>query len=417
MTAPTARVELLVSPYSSFFEYFTLDDDALGILDEDVLADDSVLVDITSYVRSISIRRGREYDLEEFRSGTCHILLNNDARVFDPSNTASIFYGNIEPMRRLYVTGVVGGTDYPLYRGFLQRCAVDYSDQNLPLASFEAADSLAILANQQLASIAAAHSGDLAGARVSRVLDRAEVGFPSDLRSIATGDTTMGPTTFGTNAATYLQLVAKSEGGALYVSKTGVLTFEARSTGPGTNKCTFSDDGDAANVPYLTIDQDMGVDLLYNQVKTSGTSGSEQVVSDADSINAYQVRTLDRTGQLALNDSDMLGQANYLLGRFKVPELRLRQVVVRADSLATARQVELLGLELTDRVTVERTPPGGGTPSMISQAALVDGIDWSITDGGTSWLATVTMSTGAAAVGFILDDDDFGQLDDDLLIY
>ena len=66
-----------------------------------------------------------------------------------------------------------------------------------------------------------------------------------------------GPTTFGVNAGRYLQLCAQSEGGTLYVRKDGVLRFEERSSAPGANALTFSDDGDAANVAYLTVDQNM----------------------------------------------------------------------------------------------------------------------------------------------------------------
>lgn len=417
MTAPTIRVELLVSPYSSYFEYFTLDDDSLGILDDDILADDGVVYDMTGDVRHCTIRRGRQRDLDSFEPGTVEIELNNAARKYDPTNTSSPLYGNIEPRRRLYVTAVVGGVDYPLFRGFVQRWTVDYHEQNLPLAAAYAFDSLGILAKQDMEAVAAAYSGDLSGARITRVLNLAEVDFPTDLRSIATGDTTMGPTTLGTNAGQYLQLVAQSEGGTLYASKLGVLTFEARSTPPGSTACTFSDDGSASKIKYLTIDQSMSDDLLYNRVKTSGTSGNEQIVSDTTSKTAYEIATLDRTGQLALNDSDMAAQAAYLLGRFKVPEVRLRQVGARVDSLAAARQAEILGLELTDRVAVERTPPGGGTPASIAQPALVDGLEWEITEGGLSWIGVVTMTAGARSVGFTLDDDDFGQLDDDLLVY
>lgn len=406
MTAPSVRVELVARSSSSFFDFFTWGTSLWG---EDVwAASDLSLIDITADVRRVRISRGRDRDIDEFRAGTCYVEFNNADRRYDPTNTASNLYGNVEPMRGIVVTSIVGGVDYPLFYGYAQQWTVDYSQQNLPLAGVVAADAMAILANQELPAIASAHSGDLSGARISRVLDRAEVNFPSDKRSVATGLSTFGATTLGQNAGRYLQLCAQSEGGTLYVSKAGVLTFEQRNTAPGASLATFADDGAAASIPYLAIDQDMSVDLLYNRVITSGTTGVEQTAEDATSQTAYQVRTLQRTGQLVLSDTEMAAQGKVLLARYATPEMRLRQVVVRVDAISAARQAELLGLEVTDRVTVKRTPPGGGTPAVISQAASVNGLAWEIAQGATDWLATVTLQAGERALPWIWGDADLG---------
>ena len=419
MTAPALRVELLFQPLSSFFEYFTLDDDVLGVLDGDApLASDTVLVDVTDDVRSVSIRRGRQREIDEFGPGTCSVTLNNDARKYDPVNEDSPYYGNIEPRRMLYVTAVVDGVDYPLYRGYVQRWTVDYSQPTLPLAGIVAADALSLLARQELTPIAAAHAGDLPGARIGRVLDLDEVAFPADLRDLDDGVSTLGATTYeqaGGNAGRYLQLVAQTDQGALFASKAGVLTFVDRDAAPGDSQATFSDDGEASSIKYLTIDQDFSDDLLYNRIVVAGTTANEQTVSDSDSIDAYGVATLQRTDLLASSDTDMLDQARVLLARFGTPEMRLRQVVVDVADLADERQAELLGLDLNARVTAVRTPPGGGTPASIEQAALVNGLEWSFVASPQSMRAVVTLAAGKRAIGFVLDDDDLGVLDDDYL--
>lgn len=412
----TATVRLYGSTASSYFDYFVLDDSLLD--GADVLpAGDVAPIDITGDVRSIKIERGRAYDLDEFQAGRCSIEFNNADRKYDPANTESELYGNIEPRKTIEVVATVSGVEYPLFYGYSERWTVDYREQNLPLAGVQVADALGILARQDLPGIAAAHSGDLAGARVVRILDRDEVDFPADLRDIDTGLTTFGDTTLGTNAAVYLQKAAQSEGGDLYVTSSGMLRFEQRNTPIGAVQAVFSDDGDSASVPYLTIDQDASDDLLYNRVTTAGTTGNEQTVTDLTSVAAYFVRTLDRTGLFALNDVDMLDQARLLLARYATPEVRLRQVQVSVNAIPAARQAEVLGLELTDRVTVERTPPGGGSPSSLTQAALINGIAWEISQGGRSWIGTFTFQAGKRAVGFVLDDELLGQLDDDFLTY
>lgn len=410
------RVEEVMRPSASLFDFFVLD---TSLLDGTAtLAPETVTVDISSDLRSASTHRGKQRDLDEFGIGTAEVMLNNQNRRYDPANTASPYYGNIAPMRQVNVTAVLNGVDYPIFRGYIERWRVDYAQERLPLASLDAVDAFVILARAEMDQVSALYSGEKAGARVSRVLDLPEVAFPSGTRSVATGVTDFGPTDLGENALSYLQKAAKSEGGALYVSKTGVLTFEARNTAPGPVAATFSDDGAAGSIKYLTIDQDTGTDLLYNRVKTSGTSGNEQVADDLLSQSDNQiVSTLDRTGQLALNDTDMADQAAWLVAKYGTVETRLRQVQIAVQSLSAARQADLLALEVTDRVTVTRTPPGYGVPSTISQAAVVVGIDHDVRRGGRDWVCTITFSAGKRALGFILDDAELGQLDDDFLSY
>jgi hypothetical protein len=406
VTAPGIRVELVARSSSSFFDFFTWGESLWGGPDP-WAASDLSLVDITADVRSLRISRGRQRDIDEFRPGTCDVEFNNNGRRYDPTNTDSDIYGNVEPRRGIVVTAIVGGVDYPLFYGYAQQWTVDYAQPNLPLARVSCADALATLATQDLAEIAPAHSGDLSGARVSRILDLPEVNFSTSMRSIDVGLSTFGDTTFGRNAALELQACAQSEGGTLYISNDGILVFEARNTSPGASACTFSDDGDAANVKYQRIDQDMSVDLLYNRIITSGTTGNEQIASDTTSQDAYQIRTLQRTGQLVLSDTEMAEQGQVLLARFATPELRLRQVDVNVAALSAARQAEVLGLELTDRVTVE-VHPVGGAPSEISQAAVVNGLDWEISNGATVWRSTVTLQAGERALPWIWGDADQG---------
>lgn len=408
-----------MKPSTSLFPYFALDSSLLD--GPDLLAPDTVLTDITADLRWVTTSRGKQRDLDEFGIGDCQVELNNQARKYDPTNTSSIYYGNIAPMRQVYVTAVLNGVDYPVWRGYIERWIVDYANPNLPLAGIDGADAFLLLSRAQMAEVAASFSGDLAGARFSRVLDLAEVSFPAGSRSIATGKTTFGASTLaeeGGNPLRYLQKATQSEGGAFYVSKTGVLTFEERNTTFGSSVATFSDDGAAGSIRYLTIDQSTDSDLLYNRVVCAGTTGTEQIAQDiASQVDNSTVSTLDRTGQLASSDNLMLEQAQWLAFQYGTPETRLRQVEVAVHSLSDARKADLLALELTDRVTVVRTPTGGGSPATISQQAIVVGIDHDISDGGKSWIVTVTFQAGSRIVPFILDDPVFGLLDSSPLAY
>jgi len=45
-------------------------------------------VDVTAFVRSVSIRRGRSRELDRFSTGTATVVFNNEDRRFDPLYSA-----------------------------------------------------------------------------------------------------------------------------------------------------------------------------------------------------------------------------------------------------------------------------------------------------------------------------------------
>jgi len=62
-----------------------------------------VFSDITSYVRSVSISRGKDELLDGFSAGTANIELDNRDRRFDPLYTSSPYNGDIVPRREVRV--------------------------------------------------------------------------------------------------------------------------------------------------------------------------------------------------------------------------------------------------------------------------------------------------------------------------
>ena len=104
MSLPTRKVEL------GFDEngpgaWFTLDDPVAGVLDNTgyTLAG-AVYFDVTEYVKSISINRGKSRELDRFTSGSLNVQFNNQNRFFDPTNTESPFFGQIVPRREVRIS-------------------------------------------------------------------------------------------------------------------------------------------------------------------------------------------------------------------------------------------------------------------------------------------------------------------------
>lgn len=83
-------------------------------------AADQTWTDVTDYVRAISIRRGRDHELQRAEAGTMSVLLDNRDRRFDPTYTSGAYYPNVLPMRQIRVRAYWGGTVYDLYRGFVE---------------------------------------------------------------------------------------------------------------------------------------------------------------------------------------------------------------------------------------------------------------------------------------------------------
>ena len=81
---------------------FTLDDPVAGVLDStDFTLGGVEFVDVTDKVRSVTLARGKNRDLDRFNAGTLSVTLNNENRDFDPLYSASPFVNNIEPRREV----------------------------------------------------------------------------------------------------------------------------------------------------------------------------------------------------------------------------------------------------------------------------------------------------------------------------
>ena len=59
--------------------------------------------DISSYVKTISIDRGRDNELSACKVGACTVVLNNEDGRFSPDRSGSPMYGNMVPYRDVIV--------------------------------------------------------------------------------------------------------------------------------------------------------------------------------------------------------------------------------------------------------------------------------------------------------------------------
>ena len=109
---------------------------------------------VTSYVRSMTVDRGRSDDWGDF-SGSASVVLDNRDRRFDPFNTSGIYYGKLLPRRQIRIRaqtvelGVT--TTHDVFRGYISGWSPEWTDggkdSTVTLSCF---DAMQFLASEQL---------------------------------------------------------------------------------------------------------------------------------------------------------------------------------------------------------------------------------------------------------------------------
>jgi hypothetical protein len=379
---------------------FTLDSATSGVLDSDVL-EGVTPVDITSDVYAIRIDRGRSRWLDDFTSGTCSISLNNRDRKYDP-NGGGTYSNEIVPGKRFRITTA----STPIFDGVTDDWDIQYTLDADSTASVVISDGFSDLGRTILTQTVT--TSQLSSDRLTTILDRSDVGFPSAKRDIATGVTTLQADTIadGTDVATYTQLISRTEGGRVFIAADGNLTFRNRyETQTTIGALKFADDG--TGVPFYGLSVAVGSELLYNRSLITRTGGSDQAADNLTSQDSYGVRTLAYTGLLFNSDSDSLNFAQYLVSRYGTPEVRISGLAINLHALDATQAGNVVGTELGDVIQVVYSPPGGGTA--IDVFAVVDKISHEI--GPQHHMVTFGLS--ATSQAFTLDSAVFGKLDGD----
>lgn len=365
--------------------------------------------DVTVFVQTISITRGKSRELDRYQAGTASIVLDNNQRTFDPTNSASPYYGNITPKKQVRISA--NGTIQ--YLGEIDDWNFDFEPNGNNTATIVMTDRFRDLANQVIN--ARTNSVELTGTRINTILSLPEVDWPLAARSIDAGQQTLGADTIaqGTNVLTYLQLVEQSEPGSIFVGKNGNLVFKDRTVAPTANIPVLADDG--SGIKYTEMRVVYGTEILYNDiVLENSVTGGTAIANSPTSQAIYGILNLTRENQLQNNQQDTQDIADYFANKYGNPEYRFEAVSIFLNELSTADQNKLLGLELNDVVQIKFTPGNPPTGSAIEEYAEVIGIEHSTDVPGH----TLTLKFATLLSSFlVLDDPVFGRLDQNALAW
>jgi len=415
MPAPVVKIELGADLGQRDLESFTLDDPIKGLLDNTSFTlGGTRFFDITDRLVSASTQRGKSVALDRIDSGNSNIVLDNSDRLFDPVFASGFFFGQLIPGKEVRISC----NGFPVIRTFIDDLDIAYEPGNRSVVSIQGVDALSSLTINNLPEVFP--DVELSGARVERILDLPEVAWPVDNRIIDAGNSTLSDIdiTEGTQAVSYLQLIATSEAGEVFVSKDNKFVFKERNSTPRLPNIIFTDEASIPGytvIPFAELGVVFGSEELYNRIVLTNDFDlfpNEATAQDEDSQTLFGPRSLTLDGLLLNEASDLEFLANFLLQKYKQPQYRFSALSVVMDILSEAQQDEVLELEIGDIVQVRFTP--SGIPPAIEQYVKVIGIshDWQNNEKRIN-LALERLDFSL----FILDSPVLGILDEDRLSF
>jgi len=397
---------------------FTLDDtDGYGTLDDPLctIYASGVGVDITEDVQEIRIERGRSDQLQEFSASTCSITLGDYSRKYDPENTASPYYNSVSGTSGVTIRRVVkvfyDATQ--IFTGRITDIDISFEPSSLPTDKatviLECADDFVVLANTRIEEFTP--SAQLGGARITALLALPEVAYAATTNLDAgTITLTAEPIADQTVLLDYLQQIAKTEQGYLFMSGDGELRFSNRLQTLVVSDPFFFADDNSGDADYETLSVLYGQEALFNRVVcTPIDSLNPGIADDATSQSEYGVSAL-HLDSLLCSEADAQDLADYMVNLFKEPQYRFDSVSCSfgGNKISTAVQQSIIDLDLGSVLKVKKSF-ATGTPLSITQNLSVEGISHTITPVSHNILFKTAVRS--IADPFTLDSATLGQLD------
>lgn len=260
-----------------------------------------------------------------------------------------------------------------------------------------------------------AHAGDDTGTHIARVLDYK--GWPSTLRDIDTGVSTVGAYALPGTVKELVHRMADTEVGQTYIGPDGKLVhrnrhnlwLESRSQ---TSQATFGDGHGAATLLYQDVSLPRDEVQLRNPVAVARSGGVTVTATDSTLFDKYGERAWSAPITYDSADNVMTDRAAYFLSRYKDLGTRLEQMVLQPRRVSTLWP-QVLGRAIGDRITVTRKPLDSGNETITEQIIEAVGHRFS----PRAWVTTFRGSPAETDAFFILDDTTYGVLDYDALAY
>jgi hypothetical protein len=412
MTVPTINAVINFSTGPSFAQAFIIGE---GILGTNVLADSAaVIVDVSNVVDSVSIKRGRNPQVDEFQTGTMTLRIVDQNGDFNPQNPSSPYFGLLDPMRKVSISATSVGVTYPMFSGFITSytTSTPLNANDVVYTTIQAVDAQRLAQNAQISTVTGATAGDLSGTRINQILNT--ISWPASMRDIDAGLTTMqaDPGTARTSLAA-LQTVTNSEYGAFYVDAAGSFVFQDRSVTTasiGDTPTVFNDNG--TDIGYANALWRLDDTLIFNQANVTRTGGTVQSATNAASVEKYFAHTYNIQNLLMQTDAVALDYARAYVASRAETSVRCDAIELDLYTNNYANGIlAALDLDFFDPVTITTNQPGSST---LTKTLQIFGVAHTVTP--NKW-RTVFTTLEPVIDGFILNSTQYGVLDTSVLSY
>ncbi|MEO6571604.1 MAG: hypothetical protein ABIO83_08650, partial [Ilumatobacteraceae bacterium] len=325
---------------------------------------------------------------------------------FDPAGTPpSGAYGPVAPGRKVEVLdGAV-----TVFSGYVDDYDYEWRQGDAPGVTLLPTDALATLGRSEFLEWTT-DPYDRAGERITKALDRVEVAFPTGgaARAISTGLTPLQSdlVTYGSNVLNYLQLVANSDMGRLFVDRAGVLTYTDRYALLGATSSADFDDTET-NLPFHAVDALYGTEQLYFQVSVGRLGGEPRTFKNTVAIAAYPVlgiRQLAIDNLLVDSDAYAEAMASELVDRYSVNSATVSSLTVKISTLEDADRATVAALDIGDLIGLTWTPTQTSTP--VVQDLVIEGVTYrSDLVNGEAFMDFQLSAAPDLSTVFVLDTD------------
>jgi hypothetical protein len=372
------------------------------------LATTPTWTDVTTYVRAMTINRGRGSVHQEFDAGSLSLTLDNTDGRFDPNNSSSPYDPNLKLGTPVRIQALHSVTTYDLFRGHVDVWPLTYPESGLDaIVHLDCIENLALVRSDELT--AQAYSQETTDVRLGNMLD--DVGWPAADRNLDTGILELAAVTYSGSPAGLISELLEAEQGNLFIAGNGDITFKNRTAfSTATSQATY-DPG--TNLDYMNVTLVYDDDTLYNKASITPLTGAAQTASDSTSITDHGPAAYEASNPSLIGVADALNVAEWVVGKNKDVKVRVTGFDVHPHSDPTNLWPEVLGRELLDLVTVKVNPPGAG--DNLNQIVAVESVQQSVTPG--AWVVTYTcqpLSTFETADYWILGTSN--DLDTDTIL-
>ena len=390
MSLPAVAVILNFSSGPSFGQAMIIGSGVLGV---NILADSvTVTANVSSTVQAINITRGRNALSDVFQTGTCSVVIADETGAFNPNNTASPYYGLIQPLRKITITATDPSTGiiWAMFAGYTTAFFYQQSRYvgEVSTTTITAVDGFRLANLATLTTVAGSAAGNLSGTRITQILDA--IAWPASMRDIDAGQTTVqaNPVASAT-ALAKLQQCTDSEYGAIYIDASGNMVFQDRAfteTSIGGVPTVFSDSN--TGIPYSQVKWLFDDSQVYNSANITRIGGTVQTAENADSIALYFKHSYNRTDLIMETDAVALNYARAYVASRQATAIRCDAISIDLNTTSTAGVTAALKLDYFDPITIKSTQPAATGTSTLNKTLQIFGVSHAVTP--STWTTAFT---------------------------